>query len=449
MPRNAVVINASDFYECSAPSGQMPTVRIKDMPFKRYLTAIYTDSQNAVLHRHLAYVMKFADQLLSGDRSEIVSGGQDTKLALIDAVQEITCDSYLAENDREFFKLAALFHDIGKYIEIDNHPQIGLYLIRDFSGTDAGRLESIIGREYFASLCSVVFHHDKFGVVQTGEASLPIFADVPYYSSNLSTIKGVLKNFVFVCLCNLIDIAGSVTPGSDGPNQLKKETIDRILDDWRVLVQSLKTAEGERERLKAGLITYAAKTDQAIQRIKRLLISSTEHYPDIQEGFDTAYLEPKIASALSCSMTEFAGGMARIAKLDYGLRFFRALVTGICEEQLSQSGNTIMSSDPRKIEILNEMLHGNRTNIEKIRDIVTIKILKILERFVLRNRSLLWNGNGHLNTLRIGYQMGGVLGKDVNNDTLPQIIIKSLINIDSEPAALSWIADRCPIWFFD
>jgi hypothetical protein len=86
-----------------------------------------------------------------------------------------------------------------------------------------------------------------------------------------------------------------------------------------------------------------------------------------------------------------------------------------------------------------------RAELAPVLDEITIKLLKILERLVLRYRWILSAEAGTQSPCRIGYEMRGVIG----NEKLTSAIISNLLSPDSEPAVLNWITDKTPIWSFD
>ena len=135
---------------------------------------------------------------------------------------DVDLDSDTAANEKkkitELLKVAALFHDIGKYIRRENHPQIGTNLLRNFDESERKKLlevliheddhpESEANHNRFSLISSIIQHHDKFGVVSTGEGALPIFSDILYFTSNSDAINGIKKNVTSVMLLNLADIA--------------------------------------------------------------------------------------------------------------------------------------------------------------------------------------------------------------------------------------------------
>ncbi len=369
--------------------------------------------------------------------------------AFFDCIKGTFKNQQLIGDDAEFFKIAALFHDIGKCTEVDNHPQIGLYIVRDFFPHKTKPLIDILGTEYFALLCSVIQHHDKFGVVSTGEASLPLFADIPYYASNIDTIQGVKKNLSFVCLCNIIDIASSIpTKQARHPIKLKSDIVKLVSDDWNMLIKAVDDSGGERERLTEILLQQEYKAFRAINRIQRLIRSSTFFFPTLGNIVDNNYLQIKVPQVLQCNFTEFSHGLAHITKLDYGLRFFQRLVEGICQKKVEERDHDAFRKVPEKDrkEFIQAAINGmQRAELAPVLDEITMKILKIMERLVLRYRWILSAEARTQSPCRIGYEMRGVIG----NEKLTSAIISNLLSPDSEPAVLNWITDKTPIWSFD
>lgn len=446
-------INSKDFYKLNL---KPLNIEIKNTaPFYEELNDIFNDKRtnengevDKILPLHATYMVKFTDDLLQENYKCILKNTKDTNdfINLKKSIFANFDNKLLNADNSEFFKIASLFHDIGKHIEVDNHPQIGLYLLRDFFPAKRQKLIGAIGMEYFALLISIIQHHDKFGVSQTGEASLSVFADIPYHASCQETISGVKRNVSFVCMCNLMDIASSVRPVNNSfePIQLASRTINLVTDDWKVLDRAIEDSNGERENLIKILVEEDRKSHRVIKRIERLLKSSTVNFERIQQNIDIDYLTVMVPMTLQSNFNEFANGFAHIAKLDYGLRFFRMLSKEICMKYIPESSLRGVADENHDTIIKTEINNLNQRDIDRIRDKITIKILKVLERFVLRYRWLLVNEPGH-KYRRIGYEMRGVLG----NKKLTTAIIESLIAIESEPAALNWITDKTPIWSFD
>jgi len=449
-------INSAEFYKLS--DDPLDVIPGDSIPFKEELLDIFNKQrtnekgkEDKILSLHASYTIKFAESLLKMRLKDILKdkGDEGIFLELYNKILAVFKDVRLVDDDAEFFKISALFHDIGKHIEVDNHPQIGLYLVRDFYPDKRKRLAQELGTEYFALLCSVIQHHDKFGVVSTGEASLPIFADVPYLASNSGTIPGVKKNLAFVCLCNLIDIASSIPVNSIEPIKLKAVKIKAIADDWESLLSAVDKSNGEREQLKEILLEQEYKAYRTINRIERLIKSAASFFPGLGEKVNRDYLQIIVPRVLQCNFNEFSQGLAHITKLDYGLRFFNKLVEGICrkkvEERIPNDFRRVPDNDKNRFIKTTIAEMARDRDADHVLDEITIKILKILERFVLRYRWILTNDMKSKLPCRIGYEMRGVIG----DEKLTSAIISGLLCPDSEPAVLSWITDKTPIWSFD
>ncbi len=122
------------------------------------------------------------------------------------------------EKQRELLTAAALYHDIGKSIRRANHPLIGANLVQNFDEAQRRALVDVLVHpneplntsarfNRFSLITSIIQHHDKFGVVSTGEGGLPIFSDILYFASGADRILGVKKNVTAVMLVNMADIA--------------------------------------------------------------------------------------------------------------------------------------------------------------------------------------------------------------------------------------------------
>ena len=243
------------------------------------------------------------------------------------------------ERVRELLMVAALYHDIGKSIRRANHPQIGANLIRNFDETQRKLLvdglalltespSSDSKDNRFSLISSIIQHHDKFGVVSTGEGALPIFSDILYFSSNPDALAGIKKNVTSVMLMNLADIAAvNVAPaqlrrdaaelaravarirsaeagsaaaavgqtiaiGGDGTSEqealealgaivekdacclgLSPDKIANVLSDWKILVDAIEDTQvrGNRVALKSQLLQVERNPARTIRRILRLL----------------------------------------------------------------------------------------------------------------------------------------------------------------------------------
>jgi hypothetical protein len=165
---------------------------------------------------------------------------------------------------KELLMIAALYHDIGKSIRRSNHPQIGANLIRTFVAGEQTKLVDALAHEgesqsseskhnRFSLISSIIQHHDKFGVVSTGEGGLPIFSDVLYFNSGMKTIPGVVKNITSVMLLNLADIAAVCTAPRDVILEVKK--LANEVGRMRGLLATLSSATDAATAAAAGIVT--------------------------------------------------------------------------------------------------------------------------------------------------------------------------------------------------
>ena len=298
------------------------------------------------------------------------------------------------KNEKELAKIidllsiAALYHDIGKCIRRPNHPQLGANMLKYLdqkSNKDLIQLlkfpndqspESMHNR--FALITSIVQHHDKFGVVSTGEAGLPIFSDILYFSSDgddEKSILGIKKNITAVMLLNLADIAAVNTADDDtkkrtqvlsnsifnvrkkiNQNEIDKSLLDEesellkelseicvnpnsclgldyrkistVIDDWQKLIHLIDSddVKGDRTKLKNYLLLEESKPVRTIKRVLRLLQECVVR-ANIQELSNQNYLSQTLIESVFIStlgshqFQSFCQNFAMIVKMDYSLKF--------------------------------------------------------------------------------------------------------------------------------
>jgi hypothetical protein len=111
---------------------------------------------------------------------------------------------------KTFLRVAALYHDIGKYINIDRHPTIGWYLVSSMYPNERAKLQAMLTRTELRTLLTIIRDHDKFGVLSTGEASLPLLASV----TNLmqEEVKTQEQRLTALMLVSLADMSASFPP---------------------------------------------------------------------------------------------------------------------------------------------------------------------------------------------------------------------------------------------
>ena len=219
--------------------------------------------------------------------------------------------STLDHNEVDSFLLvAALYHDIGKVIHKDRHPLEGYQYIKNVDKTEARRLSEMLGEDRSRLLGQIIRFHDLFGVIGTGEGSLPVLADtVTYHASTLTEQITTISLLLFV---NLADISGVIPLTS-----VKAGTLG---SDWQQLRRHLEQANGDRQQFANDLVRSGQNPAAAIERIRRLLL---ERPPDaMRSGLDDpAKIGEILGVTMGTQFHEFWTDFALICKLDYCLRF--------------------------------------------------------------------------------------------------------------------------------
>jgi hypothetical protein len=413
---------------------------------------------------------------------------------------------------RDVLLVAALYHDVGKTIRRENHPQIGANLLRSYSEDEQKRLVDALqfpseasenpGKyNRFSLIGSIVQHHDKFGVVSTGEGALPLFSDILYFTSNETTLAGVAKNITSVMLMNLADIAAVNTasqqakarsldlavritglraspsmPAVEEPGTLKEllalasepssclglspNKINRVLEDWSTLLEAINhpSVQGNRVQLKMRLIEIERNPARTIQRVQRLLqeTSETSKVPELFDYVSQTSVESVLVSTLGAHQFQtFCERLATVVKFDYGLKFFKTVLCACVRKRLTRAGTSQNQAElraaiashpsferlePEERAAFARLDHDQRV---KTATSVTILFVKVLESLISRYSGVL---EATSNPRRFGFQM-----RDLTKDDKVRSTIMSLLCIEEEKdaIALTWIADEVTIWSMD
>lgn len=490
-----------------------------DVPFGPELNRLFFDptQDNRDFTIHGPNVVRLTRALLTNrlDAEGLLLGTQDEKDRTSDMYLRYFAPIHVAlemdEHDREklhkmdfFIAAAAIYHDVGKTIRRANHPQIGANLLRNFDQEQSNRLvkalqypgepdDSQSKHHRFSLICSTTQHHDKFGVVSTGEGALPIFSDILYFTSNEKVIDGIVKNVTAVMLLNLGDIA-AVVPGTMPPSlreevaQLAKEVmlsrsehgderqdealraltavivnpdcclglkprkVQEVLSDWQILVASIRDPEvmGNRGRLKRRLLYLEQNPARTIQRILRLLTEATDtcNARTLSNLMSQTLVESVLVGALgSHQFQTFCRQFAAAVKLDYALNFFKAIVCACIRKALKRTGapalqqgswNSLSDEEAGLLASLGS--HEAQNVVNKI----TSLFVKVLHGVMTRYAGLLEAGG--LDARRFGFQM-----RDLTSDPkIREAVIDLLCWQDSKDhIALTWIADEVTIWSMD
>jgi hypothetical protein len=417
--------------------------------------------------------------------------------------------------------LAAIYHDIGKFIKLAKHPDIGANLVRYYDDEQKQHLMEFLShssdkeaereekrQNRFAQLASIIQHHDKFGVVSTGEASYPIFSDILYFNSDESKLLSIKKNVTAVMLLNLADIAAvNKASGSDRSDILdlvKKIALHRkgkeledvskklegivqliskkesclglserktrnVLKDWKALIEDIEAAKGDRTVLRERLIKKAQNPAATIERIHRLIIESVEVGTD--DEFDDAWListsaiEMILLSRLGTyKFQNFCETFATVIKLDYGLRFFMSIFCACTRKAIFPDPKDYMEAHKKAFSYISpEEKEKGLVAAEKLTpderakwqaleakgqsaivDRVAHLVVRVLEDMVSRYAGVF--NVGAQPARRFGLEMGD-LSQEKN--VWESIISQLCLEEGKETFALSWMIDEVTIWSFD
>ena len=253
------------------------------------------------------------------------------------------------ESDRVW---AALYHDIGKWLINERHPVIGWHILSDLDPTQRGLLlQQAFGGddERFRTFRLLIRDHDKFGALSTGEASLPILLPVASYAAGAATVDPVQRarlRATLLMLLNLADIAA--TPAAQpqkGTVSLKPEKVESLCEDWRAFDEAIQRTKGRRDKLTEEVFELSQAPSSTLERIYRLLRSSTSEHPILQRKITNKHLiEEALEDAFGVRVMDFSEQFAAVVNLDYSLSFFRDLMAHCAKSQPSEDWPEVVAT---------------------------------------------------------------------------------------------------------
>jgi hypothetical protein len=419
---------------------------IQEFPYGGILKRLWDHGDG--YQKHLNDVIKKMDALLS-DRPGDVLGNppnidsfsskeeyaegfdqyQQTKQLLSEMrVQVVKSFTPFDATTQLLFRLAALYHDIGKYIIKERHPIIGWYTMEYLDSDAKEQLLTLLGHreDYLELLLVMVRDHDEFGVLCTGEASYAILLNATTSLRNVDEDKRrILASIMWL---NLADIAG--TPKV----VLTYSTVKKIYDDFIWYLEAIKNCKTKGQTLEEHVIKESGNEDVVVERISRLLIESSRNYEDrFNELTKTSphglYVHQLVRNQLRRVYTthnlrqEFASEFAHVCKMDYCKRFIEALI-GYCEGS-KEKGSL-----------------GDWQRERKRTDTLIYFVFAILRRITSTYKAMIRSDDGIGNLI-------GVEMKDLTPENAPdktQEICKLLV--EEHYPGLSWMMSDCPAWFF-
>ena len=135
-----------------------------------------------------------------------------------------------------------------------------------------------------------------------------------------------------------------------------------VMRDWSRFIKALENAWGDRGRLLPYVLQEAQQYDSTLERIRRLLGEASRDATGHWEAINDRELISDILKTTFINRIDvFCQDFALVAKLDYGLRFFR-LVVQECHRQgidhPSSIAHIIINILKGIVETYSEMLHS-------------------------------------------------------------------------------------------
>ncbi len=353
-----------------------------------------------------------AGALMDAVHSVFGHGGPITVPGLFGSVQD-------GIGARDLMPVLALYHDIGKAIAKPGHPALGYRILHDMDLQQRSRLEELLRKSDVPlspeGFYQVIRYHDVFGVICTGEASLPMLADVSSAVSDKASRHESRRILGLLVLLNLADLHATLQP--DG---LTEERVEMILSDWKEIDLILRhRQQHSRTDFAAALQYKVSEPEAAIARVSRLFVASLMRagLGKVLVRLHEEPIEKHMRTFFGNRLDEFAGRFAHFCKLDYGLAFFAEVV--------KHSGIRPGPSQAR-----DDFAYTG----EELRPAI-VPVLKVLNR-VVEDYSELAGPTG-ASGRRLIVNMG-ILGRGGVSEKLATLLTRQ--NRDVE--ALSWLADE-------
>ncbi|MGD0339988.1 MAG: HD domain-containing protein [Bacteroidota bacterium] len=347
------------------------------------------------------------------------------------------------EFSKGILRIGALYHDIGKLISGDYHVVRGVRYMRDVKDSWQHEIEDLFenvndSRDFWALLR----HHDIFGCLCTGEASMPALSDMVSWSVDRipSNEKRALAYISYLAWLNIADIDSTLLKILGGITTVEAY---RYLSDWEDLRNYLadnRSVHGiiNRNEFKDWALDVSSHPESTIRRINRLVATSyrKEMGSIAPESNIKAIVEEELRALLGSRLERFCYCFARFCKLDYSLRFFYLLMRDslLDEKLLERTDDTDVTQFPTKVRPINTS--NERSNIRALRKMVKNTCL-VLNRLVEDYGNLVV-GDLHSSPL-IMVDMSGLMRPEATG----WAICRSLK--ESPSRALGWITDEVSI----
>lgn len=279
-----------------------------------------------------AHSKPFQDTILYESAFKKIFAGNSGKQGSI-------CKFETIEEKNSFFRILALYHDIGKAIITERHPIVGWHLVNDVHrqrvertlypfilGKDTatwqqqldahgGNVERIASSKELRLLNifhSVIRYHDYFGILGTGEGALPIMVDLIELRG--TDPQDAQELFAVLMIFTLADVFGSV-------NEILPQKVDVFCRDWEMLCEMIAAPEvrGDRRAFYHKLLEKSQTADSTIERLWRLMYEAAPE--DWRNDVIPGKVEKVFKEATLSRMYPFIKNFALFCKMDYCLNF--------------------------------------------------------------------------------------------------------------------------------
>lgn len=395
---------------------------LKEFPFGKYLQKLFENDDD--YQTHGPKVLAAMNTLLSFKPEEIIKGRAtpEQERTLRNVVFDILNKDFRdweRDNVDVFFRIAALYHDIGKYIIKDRHPNVGWQIIQYIDPKEKEKLRGLLpnDEQFFQMLLIVIRDHDQFGVISTGEASYPILLRAIHSMNEAPETR--IKILSALMVFNLADMAGIIDV--DG------EITDMLIADRQFMINAINDCAEKAVRLDDYIVEKSV--DKTTNRIQRLLAEASRKYDRRRRELnDPQFIQDELRSVFGsdANIREFSKHFTRICKLDYSKRFFEAVIEYCEGPQQSTEGKILNLCASERLD-RNKVFYAFIGTLKRI----TTSYVALIE-----TESGAWN--------LIGVELKELTPKQAPEKTAR--IIELLVN--SHYPGLTWMMSDVPAWYF-
>ncbi len=425
--------------------------------------------------KHILGVVASVNDLIRGQFTLSTASSDQRINSLITDLYNYWNRVVALQKDREFaegfLRISALYHDVGKLISSDRHVSRGVHLMRDVSDEDRKAFEHRFFPMPFQDkydFWSFLRHHDIFGCLCTGEASLPAIYQMAKWAGpatdGIDPSRSLGAYICYLAMMNIADSDSSLYFNTATPHTgLHPVEAKRYLDDWKRIKDYLFEEvmwEGEhrkrdycikREGFRDWLLDVSTHPEYSISRIARLAITAYRMCLPTEVLSDTEVeriVEDELQMLHGARLEDFCYRFTRFCKVDYGLRFFHVLMM----YQLMKGEDNVLVRKNRKeseqkfpTEVKhNDMLSPEQRSTEQQKALVRMvnRTCQILKRIV-DDYGYLVLGESKSSPL-LCIVMAGLMPE--NEKDTAWALSKALAENSSR--AMGWVADEVGICLF-